>query len=82
MICAHCPREFQPKRPHQRFCSAKCRAAAHSAHSGDGGLRGVVSRVSLLKGGEVSIVLRFAAIDRENALSCHPGGIVEVTGCS
>jgi hypothetical protein len=42
------------------------------------GLRARVSRISILKGGEVSIVLRFAAIDRDAALQLERGAVVEV----
>lgn len=80
--CANpsCGVSFEPKRKDQRYCGAKCRQQFNASRIGDGALRGAVSRVSLLKGGEVSIVLRFAAIDRQNALSLAPGAVVEVVG--
>ncbi len=28
MLCAHCGKEFHPKRPWGRFCSKRCRWAA------------------------------------------------------
>lgn len=82
MNCANpaCGVSFEPKRADQRYCGAKCRQQFNAMRAGDGALRGAVSRVSLLKGGEVSIVLRFAAMDRENALSVVPGAVVEVVG--
>jgi hypothetical protein len=78
--CANpsCGVSFEPKRKDQRYCGAKCRQQYNAMRVGDGALRGAVSRVSLLKGGEVSIVLRFAAMDRDNALQVEPGRLVEV----
>lgn len=69
---------FEPKRPDQRYHNPKCRQQFNAMRTGDGALRGAVSRVSMLKGGEVSVVLRFAAMDRENALQVVPGQLVEV----
>lgn len=74
MICAHCQNEFTQGRAHQRFCSPRCRVKNH----GDGGLRGVVSRVSKTKRGGVSVVIRFSAIEADNALSLDPGTLIEV----
>lgn len=78
MICAGCQREFEPKRSDQKYHSPKCRQDHYAANLGDGALRGAVSRVSLLKGGKVSVVLTFLPIDRDNALQVMPGSMVEV----
>lgn len=76
MICQHCSKPFEPKRPHQKFCCTGCRSAHHAA--GDGGLRAAVSSVRVTKRGGVSVILRFAPIDRENAAKLTPGEMVEV----
>lgn len=78
MICPQCSTPFEPTRPHQRFHHPKCRQAYHA--SGDGGLRGAVTSVRILARGQVSVVVRFAPIDRDNALSLTPGAVVEVVG--
>lgn len=75
MKCAHCPREFQPKRPHQRFCSAKCRAASH-AQKQTGVVPAAVSRVTILKGGVRSVVLRIDPIAANNAFSLESGRLL------
>lgn len=81
--CRQCPRIFTPARPHQQFCSKQCRQKFHSET--DGSTIGTISRVSLLRSGDLSIVIRVPPIDRENALSLVRGGVVdlrEVKGAS
>lgn len=74
MICQQCPKEFEPTRAHQRFCSTRCRVKNH----GDGGLRGIVSSVRKLRRGGVSVVIRFDALSADNALQIEPGALIEV----
>lgn len=83
ITCANpaCRIQFQPKRADQRYHSPKCRMAAYAARTGDGALRAPISRITPLKGGEVNVILRFAAIDRENALSMLPGRLLEIIPC-
>jgi hypothetical protein len=76
MICPECQKDFEPKRPHQRFCSNTCRVDHHSAN--DGGLRGAVTAVRKCKGDLVSVTLRFPLTDGLNALKLSPGDFVEV----
>jgi hypothetical protein len=78
MICPECQKDFTPKRPHQRFCSNTCRV--NNFAGSDGGLRGAVSRVSVLKEGAVSVVVRFTPLDRERAMKLTPGELIEVSG--
>ena len=35
MLCAHCDREFEPKRPWGKFCSKSCRWAGQAARRRD-----------------------------------------------
>jgi hypothetical protein len=83
MNCANpsCRVSFEPKRADQLYHSTRCRQQFNASRIGDGALRMAVSKVSLLKGGAVSVVLRSLPIDRENALQVTPGMVVEVV-CS
>lgn len=74
--CAACGAPFRRAKNWQRFCSPKCRAAYHV--SGDGGLRGVVSKVSVMRRGVVSVVLRFDLTERDRAGALTPGDVIEV----
>ena len=74
MICPHCSKEFTPGRPHQKFCSPKCRIAAH----GDGSLRGAVCAVRKCKGDKVRVTVEFPAEVAFNALQIGFGALVEV----
>ncbi len=76
MICAECQVEFTPKRPHQRFCSSKCRLENFA--NGDGALRGTVTGVMVVRGGLVSVTVRFPASEAQNALKMVPGAVIEV----
>ena len=74
--CSQCQTPFKPTRPHQVFCSKQCRSDHHNAF--DGGLRGVVSSVRVMRRGSVSVVLRFGIEDRERALKLEPGKLLDV----
>lgn len=78
-ICAYplCRVRFAPRKPWQRFHSTECRHAFHRTQT-DGGLRGTVKSVRLLKRGEVSITLRFGIEEREEALRMEPGKLAEI----
>jgi hypothetical protein len=77
-ICPNCAASFKPRREHQVYCGDRCRKAAHAARQSAGAQRARVSKVSLLKGGKVSVVLTFLPIDRAFAISLEPGTLVEV----
>lgn len=77
MICPQCSKEFTPGRPHQKFCSTTCRSRHHLAGT-DGGLRGVVSSVRKMRGGVVSVVLRFSPVEAHDALNVDVGTVLEV----
>jgi len=77
-VCPHCQTFFQPRRPDQVYCKPKCRLAHYQSTKGDGALRGRVSSVRRLRHGEVSVIVRFAPGDADNALRMCPGRIVEV----
>ena len=74
--CLHCGGSFRPRKRWQRFCSPKCRTAHHAA--ADGALRGVVSKVSVMRRGKVSVVVHFDLEDRERAGGLTPGDVIEV----
>jgi hypothetical protein len=74
MICPHCSKEFTPGRPHQKFCSPKCRIAGH----GDGGLRGALTAVRKCKGDAISFTVRIPASEAARAFAFCPGDIVEL----
>lgn len=78
MICPHppCQKEFEPKRPHQRFCSNSCRV--NNFAGSDKALRGSVSSVCGCRGGQVSVTLRFSGPDAINALKLRIGDVAEV----
>lgn len=78
MKCRHCERDFSPRRPDQVYCGSKCRQAFNAARRGDGALRAAVSSVRVLRRGDVSVVIRFRPIDRDNALQIAPGQLLEV----
>jgi predicted nucleic acid-binding Zn ribbon protein len=76
--CPHCAGAFKPRRSDQVYCSAKCRHAAFAARKGDGALRARISKVSILKGGKVSVVVTFLPIDRAQAAALEPGRLLEI----
>ena len=76
ILCTHCQKPFTPMKRWARFCSKPCRVAFHNAC--DGGLRGLVSSVRVMRRGQVSVVIRFALDDRDRALQFEPGHILEV----
>lgn len=71
-----CQKPFTPIKPWQRYCSRACRSAAHNAC--DGGMRGMVSSVRVMRRGQVSVVLRFSLDERDRALQIEPGHVLEV----
>lgn len=77
-FCPQCVLQFEERRPDQVYCSNKCRLAHYKATRGDGALRAPIRTVKALSNGDVSITLRFAAIDRENAFLLTPGRVVEL----
>lgn len=74
ITCPQCSKEFTPGRPHQKFCSPKCRIGNH----GDGGLRGAVRAVRKCKGDVVRVTVEFPAEMAFNALQIAFGSLVEV----
>jgi hypothetical protein len=74
--CAHCGSPFVPRKRWAKFCSPKCRTDHHAAS--DGGLRAVVSKVSVMRRGTVSVVLRFGIDERDRAAALTPGDVIEV----
>lgn len=74
--CRRCGAEFVPHKPWATFCSKSCRNAWHAAD--DGGLRGVVSSVRVMRRGVVSVVVRFGIEDRDRAVALDPGAVLEV----
>lgn len=78
MICPHCQSEFEARRADQVYCRQRCRQDHYTATVGDGGLRAAISSVRVLSRGNVSVVLRFKLVDRDNALRLMPGKVVEV----
>lgn len=76
MICPECKDDFEPKRPHQRFCSNSCRV--NNFAGSDGGLRGTVSAVRKCKGDVVSVTLRFPVSEALDALRLGIGQPIEV----
>lgn len=73
--CAQCGSTFVPRKRWAKFCSAKCRTAHHA---GDDGLRAVVSKVTVMRRGKVSVVLHFDLEDRDRAAALTPGDVIEV----
>ncbi len=67
---------FRPARPWQRFHSDECRRTFHRL-KGRTPFTATVAKVSILKRGEVSIVLRFPAEQQANARQLTPGQVVE-----
>jgi hypothetical protein len=74
--CAHCGSAFVPRKRWAKFCSPKCRTDHHA--KSDDGLRAVVSKVSVMRRGTVSVVLRFGLEDRDRAAALTPGDVIEV----
>jgi len=77
-MCPHCKAEFEPKRADQVYCGKRCRLTHNEERRGDGALRGAVSSVRVLRRGNVSVVLRFLPVDRDNASQLTPGTLVEI----
>lgn len=75
--CAGCEERFTPVRPWQRFHSTDCRRDFHR-RKGVEPLRAKVSKVSILKGGIVSAVVRFDAADASRACRLEPGTELEL----
>jgi hypothetical protein len=78
VICPQCHDEFEPRRPHQRYCGKVCRMQHYQQTTGDGALRGVISGVRVLKTGGTSITVQFALPEAQNALKLRPGQVLEV----
>lgn len=78
--CANpaCLKRFTPRRADQRYHSPKCRQKFFAEHRGDGVLRGAVAKLSLMKGGVVSMVVRYRPVEADNALKLVPGTIVAI----
>lgn len=75
VACAYCLTPFLPRRSWAKFCSTACRNEAN-LRKVDQGMRGVVSRVSTMKRGGVSVVLRFGLEERDRILKLEPGKVV------
>jgi hypothetical protein len=75
--CGYCFKSFLPRRPWAKYCSTACRNEA-AAKKATTGMRGVVSRVSTMKRGGVSVVLRFGLEERDRVLKLEPGKVVGV----
>lgn len=71
--CPCCHSLFQPKRPTQRFCSARCRASFHT----DVGASGKVASVRRIRRG-CSVVIHLAGPAAEAALQLHLAQIVRL----
>lgn len=74
--CRHCGGTFTARKGWQLYCSPRCRSQHHGL--GDGALRGVVSKVSVMRRGVVSVVLRFDLTERERAQALTPGDVLEI----
>lgn len=79
LVCAlpSCGVTFRPVKPWHKFHSDKCRREFHRAQ-GRPPMRGVISKVSILKRGEVSIMLRFGIDEQDRARQLTPGRTLEV----
>lgn len=73
ITCPCCHSLFQPKRPTQRFCSARCRASFHT----DVGASGKVASVRRIRRG-CSVVIHLAGPAAEAALQLHLSQIVRL----
>lgn len=73
IACPCCHSLFQPKRPQQAFCSARCRASFHT----DVGTSGKIKSVRRLQRG-VSVIVRFEGPAGESALQLHLSQIVRL----
>lgn len=69
--CVYCAGPIPPRR-RGRYCSP----AHRTAWLRENGMRGIVSRVSILKSGEVSVVMRFG-LDETRARGLTPGAVLE-----
>lgn len=72
-----CGVKFKPNKPWQKFHADKCRREFHRTQ-GRPPMRGVISKVSILKRGEVSIMLRFGIDEQDRARQLTPGRTLEV----
>lgn len=73
IACPCCHSLFQPKRPQQAFCSARCRASFHT----DVGASGKVASVRRIRRG-CSVVIHLAGPAAEAALQLHLAQIVRL----
>lgn len=76
LTCDGCHQPFRPVRPWQRFHSDDCRRTFHRL-KGRGTFTATVAKVSILKRGEVSVVLRFPAEQQAQARQLTPGQVVD-----
>lgn len=76
--CPQCHGSFEPRRSDQVYCGRRCRMAHYLETAGDGALRAPVKAVKRLKDGSVSVTLRFAPEDAQNAFALMPGQVIEV----
>lgn len=79
LVCAlsSCATPFTPRKPWQKFHTDECRREFHRTQ-GRPPMRGVISKVSILKRGEVSIMLRFGIDEQDRARQLTPGRTLEV----
>lgn len=84
---ASCGVRFKPTRPWQRFHADACRRAFHRPNEATESdkrvlvgtpMRGVISKVSILKRGKVSAVIHFGIDEQDRARQLTPGEEIEI----
>lgn len=72
-----CGVTFKPSKPWQKFHTEKCRREFHRTQ-GRPPMRGVISKVSVLKRGKVSAVIHFGIDEQDRSRQLTPGQEIEI----
>lgn len=75
--CAYCRTRFLPRRSWQTYCSPACRTEAN-ARGVESGIEARVARYSVLKSGEVSLVVRMPPEHRHAFETLAPGSVLRL----
>lgn len=78
MTCPACHKPFTPRRPHQVYCCAKCRAAASRARKA--GFPAVIRSVRRLKSGTAQVILHVPPLWAQEAHVRGRGDVLELVG--
>jgi hypothetical protein len=80
ITCRNCETPIENPKPGQDFCAnqGRCRQDWHKNHKRRLGIPGTISSLRLLKGGKISMVIRFDVADRNRITAFSQGQKIKV----